>query len=385
MFSRRKAEKASADGLHYIINNLPDLIIRINRDRRITFVNPASVVFLGKPPEEIIGKNLHDTLSGPDGKIIPDQKLDQVFSSRNADIIEAVLSTGEPENTVVEIRILPDTPNSGNEDQLIMIFRDISRRKEAEKKMIQARQRAEESDKLKSAFLANMSHEIRTPLNAIVGFSQIILEDDLASEERARYFEYIYQNSNQLIGLVNDIIDISKLESRQLIIRSSTFNLNQLLSEVLELAENEKKIRMKSHVLIIHEKELNDDQAFIESDPYRLRQVLTNLLVNAIKFTPKGYIQFGYRLKDAKYLLFYVRDTGIGIPPDKHAEAFQYFRQLENTLTRSSAGTGLGLAICKNLVELMEGNIWLQSEVGKGTTFSFTLPYKKAHPGGMGL
>jgi PAS domain S-box-containing protein len=385
MFSRKKAERASADGLNYIINNLPDLIIRINRDREITFINSASVVFLNRTPEEVTGKTLHEIFNDLGREVIPDDKVDQVFTTHNADIIETVLPSGEPDKVVVEVRILPDSPSNGLPDQVIMILRDITRRKEAEKKLIQAKQHAEESDKLKSAFLANMSHEIRTPLNAIVGFSQIILEEDLGSEERSKYFEYIYQNSNQLISLVNDIIDISKLESKQLIIRDSTFNLNQLLSEVLELAENEKKIRMKSHVLIIHEKELNDDQAFIESDPYRLRQILTNLLVNAIKFTPKGYIQFGYRLKDAKYLLFYVRDTGIGIPPDKHAEAFQYFRQLENTLTRSSAGTGLGLAICKNLVELMGGNIWLQSEVGKGTTFFFTLPYKKAHPGGMGL
>ncbi len=383
MFSRKKKPIQTSEELNYIISNLPDLIVRLNRKRIITFINPASVVFLGRSPEVLLGLNFYQVFNHSDKPVIPEEVLEKVFTDHNAEILESYFTGDTGQQMHIEIRILP-APQPGNRNEhIILMIRDITVKKEAERKLLQAKQHAEESDRLKSAFLANMSHEIRTPLNAIVGFSQIILEDDLETEERSRYFEYIYQNSNQLIGLVNDIIDISKLESNQLIIRSSATNLNQILQEVQELAENEKKIRLKTHLLIIQEKELDNDLAFVITDPYRLRQILTNLLVNAIKFTPKGYIQFGYRLKEPDQILFFCRDTGIGIPPGKQDEVFQYFRQLENTLTRGNAGTGLGLAICKNLVELMGGTIWLQSEPSKGTTFFFSLPYVKANLGGL--
>ncbi len=383
MFSRKKKPLQTSEELNYIISNLPDLIVRLNREKVITFINPASVIFLGRAPEDLLGLNFYRVFNHSDKPVIPEAILEKVFVDHNAEILESYFTSDDGHQMHIEIRILPDPVPGNKEEHIILMIRDITIKKEAERKLILAKQHAEESDRLKSAFLANMSHEIRTPLNAIVGFSQIILEDDLETEERSRYFEYIYQNSNQLIGLVNDIIDISKLESNQLIIRSSPTNLNQILQEVQELAENEKKIRSKSHLLIIQEKEFENDQALVVTDPYRLRQILTNLLVNAVKFTPKGYIQFGYRLKEAEQILFFCRDTGIGIPPEKHEEVFQYFRQLENTLTRGSAGTGLGLAICKNLVELMGGNICLQSEPSKGTTFFFSLPYVKANLGGL--
>ncbi|MFA5815397.1 MAG: ATP-binding protein [Bacteroidales bacterium] len=374
----QKKSKQTIEELEYIISNIPDLVIRINLKGQITFINAASILFFNKTPDLLIGKDLEGLITD-EGMAPLDQSLIQrIFETRQAEIIEGELHSPSGVCRNIEIRILPEPNRFSDERHLVLLIRDITLRKEAERKIIQAKRKAEESDLLKSAFLANMSHEIRTPLNAIVGFSQIILDDDITREEQERFYEYINQNSNQLISLVNDIIDLSKLESNHLVIRDSAANLNQIVEEMKVMAENEKKTREKDHILIFLEKEVPDEEGFIMVDHYRLKQILTNLLANAIKFTPKGYIQFGYRLKDNNTLLFFVRDTGIGIPKNKQGEVFQYFHQLENTLNRANTGTGLGLAICKKLVELMKGTIWLQSEPGKGTSFFFTIPYRKA-------
>lgn len=370
--SKRKIQE-----LEYIISNIPDLVIRINKNGQTTFINAASVLFFNKTPDMLVGRNF-DSILKDEGISLSAGIIERIFQTRQAEIIESEFHSTNGVCKNIEIRILPEAIGSGQKQNLVLLIRDITLRKDAERKMHNARRKAEESDLLKSAFLANMSHEIRTPLNAIVGFSQIILDEDLSREDQERFYEYINQNSNQLISLVNDIIDLSKLQSNQLVIRESTADLNKIIEEMRVMAEMEKKNREKDHILIIPDKEITDEEYLIIVDPYRLKQVLTNLLVNAIKFTPKGYIQYGFRMKDMNTLLFFVRDTGIGIPEDKQEEVFQYFHQLENTLNRANTGTGLGLAICKRLIELMHGSIWLQSEPGKGTSFFFTIPYRRA-------
>lgn len=364
--------------LEFIINNIPDLIIRINEEGMVTFINPASVLFFNKTPDQLTGRHLENIALEEGISFIDRRLIQRIFETRQAEIIESEFISQAGENRNIEIRILPEPIALNNDRHLVLLVRDTTIRKEAERTIIKAKQKAEQSDSLKSSFLANMSHEIRTPLNAIVGFSQILLDEGFTREEQERFYEYINENSNLLINLVNDIIDLSKLESNQLVIRESPVNLNYLVDEIKVMAENEKKIREKEHLLIFLDKEIADEEGSILVDQNRLKQILTNLLVNAIKFTPKGFIQFGYRLKDDMTLLFFVRDTGIGIPKNKQHEVFQYFHQLETTINRTNSGTGLGLAICKRLVELMNGSIWLQSEIGKGTTFFFTIPYQKA-------
>lgn len=375
--SQNKSQQ-KIEELEYIVNNIPDLVIRLNKKGQITFINAASVLFFNKTHDMLLGKDFQCLITEEGLAPVDQGFIQQIFETRRAEIIERELNPPSGAHLDIEIRILPEPIGISSEEHLVLLVRDITLRKAAERKLIRAKMKAEENDLLKSAFLANMSHEIRTPLNAIVGFSQIILDKDITPEEQERFYEYINQNSNQLIWLVNDIIDLSKLQSNQLVIRNSIANLNQIVDQMKDLAEIEKKTRDKDHLLIILEKEFPDEEGMILVDHYRLKQILTNLLVNAIKFTPKGYIQFGYRIKDDATLLFFVRDTGIGIPKNRQGEIFQYFHQLENTLNRANTGTGLGLAICKRLVELMEGTIWLQSEPGKGTTFFFTLPFVKA-------
>lgn len=243
----------------------------------------------------------------------------------------------------------------------------ITTRKKMEMELTTARDRAEESNRLKSAFLANMSHEIRTPLNAIVGFSGILASTD-EEEEKQEYVSIIENNNTLLLQLISDILDLSKIEAGTLEFQYSNIDLNKMLNELtssLQLKIKSEKVQLTCH--------LAEKNCFIHTEKNRLSQLLINLISNAIKFTTEGYIRFGYELR-GKEIYFYVSDTGCGIPKDKQKSIFGRFVKLSSF----EQGTGLGLSICQTLVEHMGGTIGVDSEEGKGSTFWFTLPYKAA-------
>ena len=243
----------------------------------------------------------------------------------------------------------------------------ITTRKKMEMELTTARDRAEESNRLKSAFLANMSHEIRTPLNAIVGFSGILASTD-EEEEKQEYVSIIENNNTLLLQLISDILDLSKIEAGTLDFQYSNIDLNKMLNELtssLQLKIKSEKVQLTCH--------LAEKNCFIHTEKNRLSQLLINLISNAIKFTTEGYIRFGYELR-GKEIYFYVSDTGCGIPKDKQKSIFGRFVKLNSF----EQGTGLGLSICQTLVEHMGGTIGVDSEEGKGSTFWFTLPYKAA-------
>jgi signal transduction histidine kinase/CheY-like chemotaxis protein len=246
--------------------------------------------------------------------------------------------------------------------------------KEIEINLQMAKERAEESDILKSSFLANMSHEIRTPMNAIIGFSELITRKTISQEKKDTYAQYITNSGKTLLNLIDDIIDIAKIEASQLKINKSTTYVNIMFNEILEYINTEKKRNKKDHILFTKNEAISDINFCVLCDPFRLKQILTNLLNNALKFTFEGIIEFGYLIPNNATILFYVSDTGIGLSDDKIPLIFERFRQADDTTTRQFGGTGLGLAISKKLVEMMGGRIWAESEKSKGSTFFFTLP-----------
>jgi signal transduction histidine kinase len=235
-----------------------------------------------------------------------------------------------------------------------------------------AKDKAEESDKLKTAFLQNMSHEIRTPLNAIMGFSELMDESFEDKETLINYTTIIKQKGSDLLDIINGILDISKIETGSLGIILENYRLEDLFREI-EIFFNEYQQRLnKSHILFILNNQSNLNEV-ITIDIGKVKQVIINLINNAFKFTHQGKIEFGCTLRGSNHLEFYVSDTGIGIPQDKQVLIFERFRQIDEL--HFHEGAGLGLSISKGLIELLGGEIWLTSELKKGTTFYFTVPF----------
>ena len=244
---------------------------------------------------------------------------------------------------------------------------DITDQKILERKLRLAKEEAEESNRIKSAFLANMSHEIRTPLNAIVGFSSILAED-VSEEERTEYLSIISKNNDILLQLINDILDLSKIEAGTLEYVYANIDVNKMLSEIEQAARMRQP---NASVTICAVTPL--EGLLLYTDQRRITQVLNNFISNAMKFTNTGSITFGYEEPKGGYIRFFVTDTGTGIPPEKVADIFNRFVKLDSF----KQGTGLGLAISQNIVRELKGEIGVASELGKGSTFWFTLPYEK--------
>lgn len=265
-----------------------------------------------------------------------------------------------------------------NDEQADVIAKAHLEIQRLEVSVLNAKIRAEEADMLKSNFLANMSHEIRTPMNGILGFAQL-LKNEESPDKRDRYIDIIYHNGMMLVNLIDDIIDLSKIDAGQLSINPSECNLDNLMFEVYTLF-NEIKFKQEKEHINIRLLNLNDDESnILYTDAQRLRQVLVNLISNSLKFTEKGYVEFGYLINEDKSSIeFFVRDTGIGIPNDKHDIIFDRFRQVQEGSTRKYGGTGIGLYITKHIIELLGGDIWFESVEGKGTTFHFSLPYHES-------
>lgn len=259
-----------------------------------------------------------------------------------------------------------------NSDIISGTVLDITNRINTEQQLRYEKERAEQSDKLKAAFLANISHEIRTPLNGILGFTDILLEKDISKDDKDHYSNLIHNLSGQLLSIVNDILEISRIETNQIKISNSQIHINQILNKLFKSFENAAKLK---NLTLKVNSELNESQDTIFGDNFRLIQVLTHLLNNAIKFTYSGSISFGCKMSNGM-LRFYVKDTGIGIQAENKEVIFERFRQVEDTHTRKFGGSGLGLPISKALVEMMGGEINVESDSVTGSSFYFTIPYK---------
>lgn len=353
----------------------PEAMGIIDSMLKITEVNQAACELFRCEAGDLSGKDILELVFEEDRHLVSGlrQQLDNDGIIRNAEV-RLTRKSGEVFTGSFSAYVIYG--RQGTPAEYISLIRDITLEKQIEKELKEAKQHAEEADCLKTAFLANMSHEIRTPMNAIIGFSELLTDPDLSREELDNYTKIIKNRCTHLLQIVNDILDISRIEANQIELKENPVNLNHLLDELyLYYAQklvDEKKFRLALNV----EKMLDDEESAILVDELRLRQVIGNLLDNAVKFTSEGTIGYGYRIVQ-NMVLFHVTDTGIGIPEEKHEIIFQRFRQIDTSLSRQFGGNGLGLAICKAFVELMGGQIWLESETGKGSAFYFTVPLKR--------
>ncbi len=298
------------------------------------------------------------------------------------DLLDYVISIVRKDGEIRHIKVSRREVLWNGTKHYQVINQDITEQKNLTDELIIAKEKAEESDRLKSAFLANMSHEIRTPMNGILGFTELLKEPDLTGENQLLYIEIIEKSGMRLLNIINDIIGISRIESGELELNLTETNINELIALIFNTFKAELEIR---NIQFECKTTLQDMDAFFRADREKLKSILTNLIKNAIKFTHSGSIVFGYQVKplDKKSnadlsvhqeLLFFVKDTGIGISMEKQKHIFERFRQGSENLTRSYEGAGLGLSITKAYVEFMGGKIWVESEVFKGSTFNFTIP-----------
>lgn len=258
--------------------------------------------------------------------------------------------------------------------RMACIATDITEQKNIESALISAKEKAMESDRLKSAFLANISHEIRTPMNGIIGFSGLLCDETISHQTRLQYVNHITKSGEHLLHIIDDIIDISKIESNQIQLKKTDFYVKDLIVELYDKFSTELIQGGNRNIKLFTALDPLNPDIRLYSDENRVKQIFMNLLSNAIKFTTSGYIRLGFFQKDKCTLELFVEDTGIGIPQDLQNAIFQRFRQVDESSTRSSGGNGLGLAICYGLTKYLGGEISLTSEINKGSVFSFTLP-----------
>lgn len=367
-----KAEIAlhkTEDEFETLRNNVPLALFRTNTEGKLLYANPAFLkMFAYSSFEEALK--------------IPVPEL-YVRPSERDELMKQLKQNGVVKNFQLECRrhngeyfwgsfnIQAIFNKKGEHIFQDGIISDVTELKKVHEELVSAKERAVESDKLKTAFLANMSHEIRTPMNAIIGFSDLLSDESLTSKEIQDFISHIQRNSETLLKIISDIIDIAKIESGLLKVDKRVVDLNEVINEVESTFKHSSKNADKGVKFIVNKP--TDEKLLIKTDPERVKQIITNLLTNAFKFTEKGKVELGCKLMDNEVLI-YVKDTGLGIPEEKKQIIFERFRQVDDSHTREFGGTGLGLTIAKSLVEKMGGKIGLESQLYKGSNFYFTIP-----------
>jgi PAS domain S-box-containing protein len=378
--NKKKVEKelkAKTEQLLSLVNNTPDNICFKETDGTWILANTATLSFFGLKDMPYLGKTNNELLefSKKDNEyLLYDLKTDIQAWEKGTLLQYETYGTDDDNNPIVlEILKLPLFNMDGSRKGLIIIGRDITKRKQNEKELQIAKERAEESDILKSAFLANMSHEIRTPLNAIMGFSGLLADYSLDKNSMDRFLEIIQINGKQLLTIIDDILLISKLQVSQIKVQTALIDLDQLLSKLYQQFERELDILKEKKIKLSIAKKINATVK-VKTDRDKLQIIFSKLIRNAIKFTSKGDVEFGFKMSSDNKITFFVKDTGVGIAHEKKLVIFQKFRQVDDSTTREYGGTGLGLSIVQALIDLLNGELWLNSEVGKGSVFYFSLP-----------
>lgn len=361
--------KISKRRLRALIDTIPDLVwlkdpqgVYLQCNQRFEQLYGATEnIIVGKTDYDFVGKELADFFR---------QKDKEAVLAGKPSINEEEVTFPDGHKEIIETIKTPIYENNGALIGVLGIGRDITQRKKTELELIKAKEKAEESDRLKSAFLANMSHEIRTPMNGILGFAGLLKEPGLSGEQQQDFIQVIEKSGVRLLNIITDIISISKIESGIIDISISDTNINnqlQFVYDSLKLDADRKKLKL------FFKCALDEDEAIITTDSEKLYGILSNLVKNAIKYTDKGEIEFGYVVKGGA-MEFYVKDSGIGIPKEKIGVIFERFIQADISDKMARQGVGLGLAISKAYVEMLGGKIWVESEESRGSTFYFTIP-----------
>ena len=369
--------KESEERLKSFLNVVPDIICYKDGQGRWLLANDADLELFSLTGTDYFGKTDAE-LADYTHEIYKESFLNCMITDENAWKNKTIyheiekIPTIDGDERYYDVFKIPSFYPNGERKGLAVIGRDITEIKRKEDSLIKLKEKAEESDRLKTEFLQNISHEIRTPMNAILGFINFLGKPDLTDTEKKHYISIIKNSGNQLLRIIDDILEISRLDAKQTELHEEEVCLNDIFTElfsIFNLKTNESKLTL--HLI----KGLPDKESILFTDKTKLKKVLSNLLENALKFTKEGYIEFGYKLIN-KQIQIYVKDTGVGINPENHEIIFKRFSQEEKSLSRNAGGLGLGLSIAKENIELLGGKISVQSEKGKGATFYVTIPYK---------
>ncbi len=370
MQAKKRIEEDATEKYTELYDFAPSGYFTLTKEGEIIELNLCGSQMLGKERSYLKNSSFGFFVSN-DSKPIFNLFLTKVFNSKTKENCEVTLVTNNNFTMYVYITGI----FTKNKEQCHVTVIDITKRKEVENELIKAKEKAEESDKLKSAFLQNMSHEIRTPMNAIIGFSKLLEKPDLSPEKRKTYTNMIINSTNQLLLIVTDTLTISSIETKQEKVNISKVCINNIIADLYGIFKTQ---AFNQNISIYTRQNLTDEQSEIYTDKTKVTQILTNLIHNALKFTHEGFIEFGYNLINNK-LELYVKDSGIGIKEEMQDIIFERFRQADEKINKIYGGTGLGLSISKAFTELLGGEIWVKSKPGKGSTFYFTIPYKPVY------
>ncbi len=375
---RRVAERTAAlqeseQQMRTLVEHAPDAIVVFDLDegRFVACNREAERLFRLPRPELLrVGVREMSPPCQPDGRPSDEAAMEELQRALEGQVccFEWVHRDAEGQDVLCEVRLV-QLPSTSGRRLVRGSITDITERKRAERQLREAKETAEAALRARSQFLAMMSHEIRTPMNGVIGMTSLLLDTPLTPEQRD-FVETIRRSGDALLTIIDDILDFSKIEAGRIELESVAFDLVEMVRDTADLFAP----LARRGGLALHTHLASDVPARVQGDPTRLRQVLSNLLSNAIKFTPAGDVEVRVAVPAPGSVRFDVKDTGIGIPADKLDRLFNPFEQVDASTTRRYGGTGLGLSISKRLIELMGGRIWVASEPGRGTTFSFTLP-----------
>jgi len=364
----------SHDSYRNIMDSISEMIYIQNKDGEFLFVNNASVNKYGYEIKDFIGKT-PDFLSAP-GKNNIEEVITKAQSAYNGSIEHFEFWGIKKNKEIFPKEVILSPGYFFGEKVVIAVSRDVTHQKRIINELISAKDKAEESDRLKSAFLANMSHEVRTPMNAISGFSELLKDPSLNDDEKTEYYNAIKLSSNHLLNLINDLIDISKLQAQKMMIKKTSFSLNELILEMINDFQDEIiNLEKETDVHLNYSFGLQDFKDTIYTDLKRLKQILRHTVDNAVKFTNTGKVSVSYVI-DNDFIQFDISDEGIGIAKDQQTLIFDQFSQAGSGINREFGGTGLGLNISKACTDLLGGYIRCTSEENVGTKITFTIPYE---------